>query len=204
MAKVFGIGLTEGGHVTLGACMRQLGYRHADHDPDLVRKVLEKGDICALDEASGRYDSYAGMPWSAYYRRLDRNFPDARFVLEVSDSSHSWFGSLRRYAVHAAGSVREHVYGFSSPAENGRLESTDRHARQVQEYFAGRPERLLVVYWPEERSWHRLCEFLGEPVPQQPLPFERERRAARISAYLRRLRNSLQSYAGRVFPGEPY
>ena len=202
MAKIFGIGLTDSGNDTLAACLRQLGYHHADQDPRLRTRVLEEGDVDALDEAAEEFDSFAGMPWAAFYRRLDRSIPDARFILDVSDSSQSWFGSLRRHAVHAAGSVREHVYGFSSPPAARQEGQLDRHARQVQEYFAGRPEKLLVVCWAEERSWKRLCDFLGEPVPQRPLPFEGQRRAARVSAYLRRFQSAVQSYAQRVFPGE--
>ena len=199
--KVFGIGLSESGDVTLAACLRQLGYRPAQHDPDLVERVMEEGDLEALDVAALRHDSGIGVPWSAYYRRLDRRFPDARFILVVEDPSQSWFSSLRRHAVYAAGSIREHVYGFSRPAGQDGYgpESMVRHARQVQEYFAGRPHKLLVVCWAEERSWKRLCDFLGEPAPQVPLPHRSLRRAARVSAYFRRMRGNLHYYAQRVF-----
>ena len=205
MAKVFGIGLASSGTETLTACLRRLGYRHSESDSELARRVLEEGDLEALDEEAELCDSFAGMPWALFYRRLDKHFPDARFILTVQDSSQDWFGSLRRHAVYSAGTVREHIYGFSRP--NGHREKRpqlfDRHARQIQEYFAGRPDRLLVLCWAEERSWKRLCDFLGEPVPQDPLPLESQRRAARVSSYFRRFRNALQSYAQRLFPQGP-
>lgn len=202
MAKVFGIGLASSGSETLAACLRQLKYSHADPDPLLAKRVLEEGDLAALDEAASQYDSFAGPPWALFYRRLDRHFPDARFILTVPDSTQAWFGSLRRHAVHSGGTVSNRVYGFSRPVGQGD-EYAERHARQVQEYFAGRPDRLLVLCWAEERSWQRLCDFLGEPVPHLPLPHEHQRRAARVSGYFRRVRNVLRAYAQRLFPTGP-
>ncbi|MEX2534261.1 MAG: sulfotransferase [Trueperaceae bacterium] len=206
MRKVFVIGFENTGTDTLAVCLRRLGYRHADLNPALARRVLDDGDIAALEAATQDFDSFAGMPWPLFYRRLDRLYPHARFILTVRDSSQAWFGSLRRHAVYSGrGAVREQVYGFSKPVvqQASQIDLIDRHARQVQEYFAGRPERLLVLCWEQERSWDRLCNFLEEPVPNTPLPHEHQRRVARVSGYFRRVRNTLRGYAQRLFTADP-
>ena len=51
----------------------------------------------------------------------------------------------------------------------------------MQEYFAGRPDDLLVMSVTEGEGWEVLCPFLGHAVPEAPFPHlnSRERRAER-------------------------
>ena len=44
------------------------------------------------------------------------------------------------------------------------------HERNVREYFAGRPEDLLVMNVTAGDGWELLCPFLGKPVPDFPFP----------------------------------
>jgi hypothetical protein len=205
MPKVFGVGLSKTGTKTLASCLRELGYRHSSWDPDLANRVLVDGDVSALDRTSQRYDSFDDLPWPMFYRRLDRMYPDSKFILTVRRSSDAWFESIRRHGEYKGPTaVREKVYGFAMPHAHraAHVDVYERHTRQVQEYFAGHPEKLLVVCWEEERSWDRLCDFLGVPVPTVPLPHENRRRSARVGQYLRRVRYTLSGYAERLFqPG---
>lgn len=205
MEKVFGIGLSKTGTKSLATCMRELGYRHLSWDKELANRVLVDGDVEALDEASEQYDSFDDLPWPVFYRRLDRRYPNARFVLTVRSSSEAWFDSLRSHGEYKGPTaVRESVYGFTVPHghREAHINVYERHKRQVQEYFADRPGKLLVLCWEQEDSWDTLCNFLGVPAPDLPIPHENRRRTAPVKSYLRRVRYTLTGYAQRLFTSD--
>ena len=48
------------------------------------------------------------------------------------------------------------------------------HARNVRDYFANRPQDLLIMNITEGDGWEKLCSFLGCPVPDGvPFPLVR-------------------------------
>ena len=46
----------------------------------------------------------------------------------------------------------------------------DLHLRNVQQYFEGRPESLLVLDLCGGEHWLPLCKFLDRELPAQPFP----------------------------------
>ena len=67
---------------------------------------------------------------------------------------------------------RQLAYGYPYPQLNpaAHMEIYERHLERVRQHFRQRPQQLLEVCWEEEASWHPLCGFLGQPVPQLPFP----------------------------------
>ena len=62
----------------------------------------------------------------------------------------------------------------------------ERHNREVQEYFANRPDDLLIIDLPNDDGWSRLCPFLGHPTPNEPFPH------ANKASWSRKLKNRLK------------
>ena len=58
-------------------------------------------------------------------------------------------------------SVTEEIY----------LERFRRHEREVREYFADRPDDLLVVDWEQGDGWSELTRFLKKPTPNARFPW---------------------------------
>jgi hypothetical protein len=70
--------------------------------------------------------------------------------------------------------MRQWIYGVGCPQGNEDVYTArfERHNREVLEYFADRPQDLLVMRLTEGDGWDKLCPFLGVPIPETPFPHE--------------------------------
>jgi hypothetical protein len=171
-SKVLGVGLNKTGTTTLGACLKQLGYRHVTWDRDAF-ELWRAGRIEDVLERMDAWDSFEDWPWPLVYRELDRRHPDARFVLTVRKDADSWFESLRKHAERTGPTVfREAIYGHAMP--HGRRDEHvaiyARHNAEVRAWFRGRPGKLLEVCWERGDGWDALAPFLGHGVPAAAFP----------------------------------
>jgi hypothetical protein len=152
------------------------------------------------EEVFAGFDSTADWPGGYFYRELAEAYPDAKVLLSVRNPE-SWERSFRQTIValrhgeslmrllsSARGEVdpRWHRYlalvdrmfygpqgtfrdGWDTPEQ--LIAQAERHNEEVKRTIP--PERLLV--WEVGEGWEPLCEFLGVPVPAEPLPHENER-----------------------------
>lgn len=173
--QVVGVGWAKTGTTTLGACFEELGYRHCGQRLDLV-PALQRGDKQEIRQQAIGYESFEDWPWILLFRDFDRWFPGCKFVLTTRDSNH-WLRSYRNLlersiAGDGIDETRSFLYGLDFPdvSDEELVERYERHNREVQDYFASRPDQLLVVNWEEGDGWEKLCSFLEEPVPAKPFP----------------------------------
>jgi hypothetical protein len=170
--KVFGIGFSKTGTKTLAECLRRLGYRHHEKEASLRDEVM-RGDLRRMFEIADRYDSFDEWPWAMMYRELDQRYPEARFVLTVRKDARAWLRSVVDQSERLGPTpLRERMFGHGMPHghEAEYVAVYEEHNRAVLEYFAGRPDKLLVVCWENGSGWEELCRFLGKPVVSGPLP----------------------------------
>lgn len=190
--KVFGIGLNKTGTTTLGVCLRQLGYRHSSFNLPLLEQV-SRGELAGVLAHCQHYDAFEDWPYPLIYKELDAAFPGSRFVLTRRRNAERWYASLADHALRTGlrqgCRSRSLAYGVAYPQldQAGLLRRYEQHLQQVHAYFAGRPEQLLELCWDDEQDWSRLCRFLGEPAPPDPLPH------ANAGAGQRALRARLQN-----------
>ena len=145
------------------------------------------------------YRSTVDWPGGYFYRELLDAFPDAKVLLSVRDPER-WEPSFRETIVDMChgeslirllSSARAHV----DPRWGRYLEFVDRmfwsdigtfpdgHSPDaLMEAFVAHndevkrtvpPDRLLV--WEVTEGWDPLCDFLGVPVPADPLPHANDR-----------------------------
>lgn len=73
-----------------------------------------------------------------------------------------------------SGLVAYHQYAFGGCNIDGNesfyIETYQKHNNEVQEYFADRPNDLLVVNWEAGDGWDKLCNFLNKPLRSEPFP----------------------------------
>ncbi|MGA9597729.1 MAG: sulfotransferase family protein [Acidimicrobiia bacterium] len=168
--KVFGIGFHKTGTTSLARALRVLGYRVAGpfgvHDADISATVVARAI-----ETAGEWDAAQDNPWPIVFRDLDRAFPDSKFIL-TTRVTDDWLRSVVRHFGGTTTPMREWVYGVGDPAGNESVyrERYERHNREVVEYFAERPQDLLVFRLADGDGWEELCGFLGVAVPEQPFP----------------------------------
>jgi hypothetical protein len=145
------------------------------------------------------YRSTADWPGGYFYRQLVESFPDAKVLLSVRDPER-WEPSFRETIVDMCfgeslirllSSARAQVdprwrrylefvhrmfwseqgtfAGGHSPSE--LIDAFVAHNEAVKEFVPA--DRLLV--WEVSDGWEPLCEFLGVPVPAEPLPHANDR-----------------------------
>jgi Sulfotransferase domain len=184
--KIFGIGLSRTGTVSLTNALMQLGIS-AKHYPNDVRtqEELKRGhySLSVLSEAQALLD----IPISPYYSQFDHLYPQAKFIL-TTRSTDSWLISVEKHFQLYVENMRDDfddyviacVYGsLHFNAERFRFVK-DLHETNVTTYFSDRPEKLLVFDVFRGDSWPELCAFLDYPIPK--LAFPHENRALSDSA----------------------
>jgi len=164
--KIFGVGLSKTGTVSLTKALVRLGYR-AKHYPPIGTIVSE----------AGRYDALTDSPVLVFLEALDRLYPQAKFILTVREEA-AWLESCQR---HWAGRkprtadwelVRRAVYGIEGFDEAIFRRVRQEHTERVQRYFEGRPDDLLIFNICGGEGYETLCPFLGLPILGEPFPHE--------------------------------
>lgn len=168
--KVFGIGFHKTGTSSLRDALDLLGYRvrgiFGKADPDIATNALARA-LSIVD----RFDAFQDNPWPIFYRELDQHAPGSKFILTERDTS-SWLQSALKHFGHGSTPMRRWIYGVGSPVGNEDVfvARYERHNQEVKEYFAARPDDLLVFRISDGDGWETLCPFLGLETPTAEFP----------------------------------
>lgn len=185
-ARVFGIGLSKTGTTSLTRALRILGYRTNHFPYSAVR--YESGRL-RLDLARlVKWDAATDSPVALFFRRLEEQFPDARFILTERDidawirschHNHVWPGNyvsnkgIRRLPhIRKILCLHRSVFGTERFHPETFREAYLSHRDAVIQHFRRKKRDLLVMDICGGDSWEPLCEFLGKPVPDVPFPHE--------------------------------
>jgi hypothetical protein len=180
-AKVFGIGLSRTAGMSLAEALNILGIKtaHCPCDPETFEQ-LKRGDyrLKILEEYQGATDT----PVVPYYPQLDKIYPGSKFILTTREMD-AWLRSVERHwnsipTWWKEGSYMRQFSDFISACVYGSIEFNrerfrhvyNTHYRNVHEYFSRRESDLLVMDICGGDSWHKLCSFLGVPLPGVPFP----------------------------------
>ena len=189
-AKVFGIGLSRTGTKSLSLALHHLGIDVA-HFPDDETTFRELATANYQFSILETLDGITDITVAHCYQQLDRCFPGSKFILTVRDQA-SWLASLERHwaahpcfhdpkrigpehATHMA--VRRllcmAVFGSYAFDRDQAVDVYEQHVRSVKQYFANRPEDLLILDICAGDRWTKLCKFLNKPLPDQAFPYVR-------------------------------
>lgn len=177
--KVFGIGVHKTGTTTLGQALSILGYYHFGWTGDDrgtsvdLMHAWKVNNMTPLERITKEYDCFEDMPWPFVYEHFAAMYPSAKFVLTLRKDVDAWYHSLQEHIRLIGKKIAEQlVYGehdvFDEP-EYFKARYTD-HNAGVRKFFASHPERLLEICWECGDSWSKLCDFLGEPIPDDEFP----------------------------------
>jgi len=164
--KIFGIGLSRSGAMTLNKALEALGYRSLF--------VLDYEQLeCNLTE----YDAFTHTPLAAIYKELDGRFPHSKFILNIRERE-GWLRSVERQwetidtndLSEFSRQIRLRVYGIDHFDRNALGRAYDQHVDNVSQHFKDRDQSLLLFDICGGEGFEKLCPFLGKPIPTQPFP----------------------------------
>jgi len=178
--KIFGIGLSRTGTLSLNDALGILGFKSIHYPPvDKMPELLE------------RYDAATDTTVAINYKELDYRYPNSKFILTVRDiedwlSSCKWFFSKekalksdrykkKRVLLSKQQSlIRKYLYGAEFFNEESYREGYLLHLEDVKEYFKDRND-LLVMNIFKGDGFELLCPFLGVPTIERRFPHKHNR-----------------------------
>jgi hypothetical protein len=201
--KVFGIGLSRTGTSSLNEALEFLGYRSV-HFPIIMQNTSARAkvkyrmnrwigeigskkplfhDFCIGTENKlvfkvpnpTSFDAMTDMPVARFYKQLDEEFPNSKFILTVRNED-GWLKSCEKFFAEGNNQffkwIQLHfdMYGANSFNDSLFRNGYRNHIKDVKAYFSARPSDLLIVDIPKGDGWNKLCEFVGLGIPQNPFP----------------------------------
>lgn len=179
--RIFCVGLNKTGTKSLARAFELLGLR-ALHNATRATEALARAAAQGVPLLTwvDDYDCYTDAPFYRWYRQLDQQYPDSRFILNTRDDE-SWVRSRTNHD-------RRWNVMRRAPDEPRRfcdravlLAFKRRKEAEIAAYFAGRVERFLMLDICGGQGWQALCGFLGLSAPRTPsgdiaaFPFENRR-----------------------------
>jgi len=200
--KVFCIGRNKTGTTSMVDLLEQLGFIVAPQRPaELMLDDWAKREFDQLlTFVKYRGDAFQDIPFSLpeTYKVLDEAFPGSKFILTVRDSPSEWYRSLVKFHgklfgqngkkpteadlkraayVHKGYMLKCNRYIYNPPPEDPYHEPTlkahyEQYNASVKAYFAGQPDKLLVVNVKDQDSAKRICKFLGTKKQLERMPWK--------------------------------
>lgn len=185
--SVIGAGFGRTGTASLKLALEQLGYGPCYHMFEVFKNPAAPGfweaaaDGASMDweQVFAGYSSTVDWPSTTFYETLANAYPDAKVILTERDPE-SWWRSTQATIFNwdaPGASPPEHflrmVQKVVGALFDQRIHDHDhvldvfrRHNARVREVI---PANRLLVYEVAD-GWGPLCEFLGVPMPDTPMP----------------------------------
>lgn len=198
LMKVFCIGFQKTGTTSIESAMTSLGFRVCGVRFDLIPGIEAK-DYSGIWKVVDSFDAFRDNPWPLLYKELDARYPGSKFILTIRDES-SWIRSVINHFNSTPSEMIQLVYSHPFPAghEEDFIRIFRQHNQDVQDYFSGRQQDLLVLNLSQHSDWDSFCTFLGVPIP--PIPFPHQNKGAytffgkKIKRFRKKINAKLRSF----------
>ena len=163
--KVFGIGLSKTGIMSLNKALEILRYSSRPYPQDL--NIFDK------------IDAGTDITVASEYKYLDEKYPSSKFILTIRDCG-TWLPSIikhhKRRPPHKMREfvlvTRKKVWGSIDPTEKQMVIAYEKHLSDVKSHFSSRPNDLLVLNIINGEGWEKLCPFLNKKILNENFPWE--------------------------------
>ena len=190
--SVIGAGFGRTGTLSLKGALETLGFNKCYHMIEVFSEPNHSPQWLAA--AQGKpvnweqlLDGYAAsVDWPAcyFYKELAEQYPEAKVILSVRDPE-AWFKSAsntifpmiaspvsgddeihRNQQIMAKEVILKQTFGGDLQNKDRAIEIYKQHIEEVKRTIPA--ERLLE--FEAKQGWGPLCEFLGQPIPDEPYP----------------------------------
>lgn len=181
--KIFGIGLSKSGTNSLTEALSILGYNawhggnhtyHNGHDlwdalQDRGRRYAGGDTSVNILEGCEEYDAMTDHPIPVVYQHLDKQIPDAKFILTYRNPFDASLSMMRM----CYPSWKDNVGDDKPRSFSDHINKNVKHIDEVFNYFWGREDKFIVLDAAKGKAnWKMLCTFLGhDPQPHQGKPW---------------------------------
>jgi hypothetical protein len=181
--RIFGIGMQKTGTSSLHAAFQILGFDSFHWGRGEAPRMWHEMNAAGRSSTLEQHYALSDNPIPVMFEKLDRAYPGSKFILTIRDEA-SWLSSVERLWDHRYNPTRWmwDVYPFSNTIHAAMYGQKDfdadvflaryrRHNAEVMEYFAERPDDLLVMDMEAPScKWEQICGFLGASIPTVPFP----------------------------------
>jgi len=196
--KVFVIGFNKTGTTSLRRTMMLWGFKIGNQQvasmmvEDYANKRYDR--IFRLVETA---DAFQDVPFSypLLYKKLDKKFPNSKFILTVRDSKEQWFNSLLNFHSKKAGNkppkkedldrinniyrgfmldTKYLVWDYPEVKLYNKQHYTDKytkHNNDVRHYFKNRPDDFIEINLSNQGDFSRLKKFLNVDTNMSGFPW---------------------------------
>lgn len=172
--RVFGIGLNKTGTTSLHKALEILGYTSLHWGGPALRHLVEASvdsDEPLLSRLDPRFDAFSDiLALSTNFDRLDKEYPDSRFILTVRPVEE-WIASRRRHVESnlARRQTGDYDGKFLTVDEAAWREEWETHLDRVRTHFAGR-DNFLELDLTASADWGPVCKLLDVDEPVERFP----------------------------------
>jgi len=155
--KIFGIGLSRTGSLSLQHYMSESGYNSVHY---FVKETLQE-----IIEFCKPYDFINDAPVSIYFEELSQAFPGSKFI-NTTRNLNSWLKSCACHFAHdqhnqAALKYRGLLYGCKKYNKANFTAAFYRHKRKVSKFSKNNNVLTLPLELTAQRKIYLLKAFLG-------------------------------------------
>lgn len=183
MKKIFGIGVARTGTTTLSKALNILGYKsiHVECDVMEVANINGQDSFSIKKDIIDNNDAIIGTPLSPCFEMLANKYPNAFFIITIRDSD-SWLNSCSLSFTEKLPMDDNHhalhrwLYDSILYDKDKFMYGYMNYVTKVLTFFNNNfKNRLLVYNICSGSGWNPLCNFLGNKIPDCPLPHESKR-----------------------------
>ena len=183
--KVFGIGLSRTGTMSLTTALRRLGFLSSHFENEFSMQLLDADDAVI-------FEAMTDTPVCIQFELLYDRFENAKFIWTKLRHDR-WLDAFKRHCLRVFGTsnfsvIREIPRRFQHRPDILDLEKIDctlyfrydnveeayeAYRNRVEGFFSNKPkDKLLILEAGDGREWSKLCDFLSCDVPDVPYPWE--------------------------------
>ncbi len=197
--KIFCIGLNKMGTSSLHYAFEMLGFKSVHFVCDKgrnIKKIIRDNneDGKMLLTSIEEYDAYSDWNFPStnnLFKVFDKQYPESKFILNTRDME-SWVKSRENHILSNPNleqlrkeSPENTWYSIDKVSWRKEYES---HHKDVQDYFKGKSNSLLVFDVTKGDGWEKLCPFLEVPILNQSFPHYNK---AQDSSFLSKLKRKI-------------
>jgi hypothetical protein len=199
--KYFCIGRNKTGTTSLNQAFLDLGFKVGDQREAelLYDRFYFQGNFAPVITYCERAQAFQDVPFSCpeTYKHLDKAYPGSKFILTVRNDAEQWYQSITRFHSKMFGkngllptsddlrnatyvrpgfmfnTVRLHNTPEADPYNKAIMTAHyESHNNAVRDYFAGRPDDLLVLNLSDPNAYKAFIKFLNVESPHDNFPWE--------------------------------